>query len=443
MTDALRMRHNSRQEYVTALTSAWRSNIQTFDPSVWLVRDPQAEEKMLRDANIKSNLEHRDRMVAGKQWALMPQPESGPLGDLAVQVGTACLGKLKRFTPARKLLARAFFHGQRFAKIISAPMTKTFGDGKPRTWILPIKLIDQDKRTYRQVSEDGGKAAHWEQWNLPEARWETLSQRQSISVIKHVYDDEQASLGYGSGLREALGWWWYAKENVFQESLQAIERFAQGMLVIKVDGLKDAATSLPNANLYQKHVDAWEDMRARHILVMDKDDEATMVEMSGTGSQMLTDFRKELVDTIAILILAANLPTNATEGGSFALASIQENSTESLMQYDRETLEETLSDDLLGFIWSENHRNLWELGLAEEMPRFNITQEKILDPEVRGRVILNATQIGLPVAEDEAYEQLGLRKPEEGEQVLVPPAPPAPGGLGGFGEPGGFGGFGK
>jgi hypothetical protein len=156
--------------------------------------------------------------------------------------------------------------------------------------------------------------------------------------------------------------------------------------------------------------------------VHDKDDTISVLEMNGTGAQMLADFRKELRDTIFTLVLGANLPTNASEGGSFALASIQENSTEALLQFDRESLEETMTDRLLGCVWAKNHRNLWELGLADEKPRFNITQEKILDPEVRGRVIQMAVQNGLPVAKLEAYEQLGLRKPEDEEETLAPVA---------------------
>ena len=98
-----------------------------------------------------------------------------------------------------------------------------------------------------------------------------------------------------------------------------------------------------------------------------------------------------------------------------------------------------MSDDLIGFVWYHNHKNLAELGIADEMPRFNITQEKILDPEVRARVAAQASAIGLSLAEEELYEQFGFRKPEEGEAVLAPqPAqqPLGQGGLPGFGLPG-------
>ena len=439
MSEALRSRQQSRERYVRDLHSIWASRTQVFDPSLWLAREPDAEEKMLMDADIRGAIDHRRRLVAGKQWTLMPRQESGPNADLAVSVGTSCLGKLKRFTMSRALLARAFFHGQRFAKIHSAPFSLTLGDGKPRTWVLPVKLEDQDKRVYRKVSKDGGVTAFWERFDIPRAVWVVLGATESVGVIKHTHDDEQASLGYGSALREALAWWWYTKAHIFSESTQAAERFGQGMLMVKVDGLKDAETSLPNEDLHKQHLDKWEDMRARHIIVMDKEDDAQILDMAGTGSELLSGLRKELRDTIFTLVLGANLPTSASEGGSYALAEVQENSTEAIVQFDREALEETMSDDLIGFVWYHNHKNLAELGIADEMPRFNITQEKILDPEVRARVAAQASAIGLSLAEEELYEQFGFRKPEEGEAVLAPqPAqqPLGQGGLPGFGLPG-------
>lgn len=424
MPEALRVRQQSRERYVRDLHSVWASRTQVFDPSLWLQRDPNAEEKMLIDADIRGAIDHRRRLVAGKQWTLMPRQESGLKGDLAVAVGTRCLGKLRRFTMSRALLARAFFHGQRFARIHSAPFQMTIGDGRSRTWVLPVKLEDQDKRVYRQVSPDGGVSAFWEKFDIPKSQWVSLGATESVGVINHTHDDEQASLGYGSALREALGWWWYTKAHVFSESTQAAERFGQGMLLVKVDGLKDAATSLSNPDLHQQHLDKWEEMRARHTLIMDKDDEVDVLDMSGQGHELLSGLRKELRDTIFTLVLGANLPTSASEGGSFALAQVQENSTEAIVQFDREALEETLSDDLMGFIWFQNHANLVELGIADEKPRFNITQEKILDPKERAEVAAQASAIGLPLAKEELYEQFGFRKPEEGEEVLEPVAPP-------------------
>jgi len=436
MTTELRVRNNSQQIYVRALSAAWRNGVQIYDPSIWLTRDPETEEKMLRDADIAHAVGFRRHLIAGRQWDLMPKVKGSARSDVAVSVAGELLRSIKHFTGARLNLARAFFSGARFARIHGAPRTLTIGDGKPRTWWVPTRLEDVDKRMYRIVPKttDGVLSAHWERWNVAKQDWEVETTTDAIDTIRHVYQDDQATLGHGRALREALGWWWYAKEHVFTESLQAVERFAQGIVHAKVDGVRDAATGLPNADLIAAWRDVLEDLRARHVLVSDSGDTVEVISPSGEGWQMLTEIRAELRSTIFTLVLGANLTTAASEGGSYALAEVQENSTEALIQLDRETLEETLTDDLVGSIWWHNHANLVELGVVDEKPRFNIKQEKKQDPKDRAEVAKTMHEMGVALSADDLYEQTGFRKPQDGEEIIAGgqpmPAFPPDGGSG-------------
>ena len=428
MTTELRIRNQSQQLYVRALSSAWRNGIQLHDPSLWLLRDPEAEEKMLRDADIAHAVGFRRHLIAGRQWNLTPLNDASPRGEMAVAVGTELLNGIKHFTQARLNLARAFFSGSRFSRIHGDHKVLTIGDGKPRTWWVPNRLEDRDKRMYRVVPKNDGETitAHWEMWNLAKQQWQPESVNDSLHTIRHVYQDDQATLGHGRALREALGWWWYAKEHVFQESLQAVERFAQGILTAKVDGVRDAATGLPNSELIESWTEVLEDLRARHVLVFDAADNVEMVNMDSGGWQMLSDIRGELKTTIFTLVLGANLTTAADSGGSYALAEIQENSTEALVQFDRETLQETITDDLLGCLWFRNHANLVELGVSNEKPRFIITQEKRQDPQERAAVASTLNSMGVDLSLDDLLEQTGFKKPEPGEDFIEGGSPAAP-----------------
>jgi len=428
MAQELRLRNQSQQLYVRALSSAYRNNVQLFDPSVWLLRDPDAEESMLRDADIAHAVGYRRHLIAGRQWALTPRHDGNDGGDLAVEVGTELLGCIRHFTQARLNLARAFFSGSRFARIHGTPRVMSIGDGRPRTWWVPVRLEDCDKRMFRVVPKIDGKKihAHWERWNIASQDWEVETIADSVATIRHVYQDDQATLGHGRALREALGWWWYAKEHVFQESLQAVERFAQGIIAAKVDGIRDAETGLPNAELIADWTDVLTDLRSRHVLVFDKSDDVEIISGNSEGYQLLKDIRGELRSTIFTLVLGANLTTGASEGGSYALAEIQENSTEALIQYDRETLQETLTDDLIGCVWHRNHANLVELGIVEEKPRFNITQEKRQDPKERAEVASVLNAMGVALSATDVYEQTGFRKPEGDEEVIAGRVEPSP-----------------
>lgn len=441
MSQELRTRHQSREQWVRALSSAWRASNQLYEPSVWLQRDPDAEEKMLRDADIAHAVNYRRHLIAGRQWTIQPQ-EGAARPEMSVHVATQLLRHLKHFTSARFNLARAFLSGARFAQIHGTHKRLPIGDGQMRWWWVPTRLEDLDRRTFRIVPErhEQGKVlrAHWEKWDVAQTKWCTQSEVDALYTIRHVYQDDQASLGYGRGLREAIGWCWYAKEHVFQESLQAAERFAQGILTAKIDGARDANSGMPNDEVIERWTEVLTDLRSKHVLVHDASDTIEHLQVSGEGWQLLKELREEMRTAIHTLVLGANLTTGATEGGSYALAEIQENSTEALIQFDRETLEETLSDDLLGCLWYANWANLVELGVAADKPRFNIKQEKRIDPVQRAQVAQQLNQMGVPLSLDDIYEQTGFRKPEDGEPIVAPapPPPPAVPGLGGFGLPG-------
>lgn len=420
MTTELRLRNQSQQLYTRAISQAWRNGIQLYDPSLWLLRDPEVEEKMLRDADIAHAVQYRKHLIAGRQWTCVPRVDGSPRASMSVAIANQLLDSIKHFTQARLNLARAFFSGSRFGRIHGVTRTLSLGDGKMRTWWTPTRIEDLDKRMFRIVPthKDGKLTAHWQRWNVAKDCFETETIEDAICTIRHVYQDDQSSLGYGRGLRDALGWWWYAKEHVFAESLQAVERFAQGILSAKVDGARNAETGLPNTELINQWRDVLEDLRARHVLVYDSSDDVQSVPIGGEGWQLLQQLRDELKSTIFTLVLGANLTTSANNGGSYALAEIQENSTEALIQYDRETLQETLTDDLLGCIWHKNHANLVELGIANEKPRFKITQEKRQDPQQRAAVAQTLAGMGVALSMQDVLDQTGFRKPEPGEEVI-------------------------
>lgn len=424
------------------MLAAWR-RIEIRQPSIWLSRDPYAEEKMLRCVPIASAVETRCGKVAGRHWILTPRVPTDPRGDLAVAVGTELLGGLRKFSAARKLLAKAFFHGSRGAVIHTELRPMAIGDGRLRNWVVPVKLEDQSRFRYRKKLPDphgDHPKAHWERWEIlgkDSGQWVPLPISQAQNLIRHVYDDTEESLGYGKGLREQLGWPWWALAHTNQEAIGAIERFARGWVHAKVDGARNAETGLTNTAVVSEWQKKLQDMQSKHVIVSSKEDEIEVVVGSAEGWQMISDFRKDLKADIATLVLAANLPTQATQGGSFALSQTQENSTESLVQFDREALEQTLDDSLMACIWHKNHANLVELGIADSKPRFGITQEKIENPQEVATTASTLHAMGVPLSSEDVYDRTGMKKPEENEDQI-------PGAAGAaadpFAPPVGFGG---
>lgn len=436
MASELYTRNLSQQHYNRALSQQWRNTVQLYEPALWLSREPDIEEQMLRDDVIAQAVGYRRALIAGRQWTLTPRDASDDAAQLAVDVGSEIIGCIKKFTEARRMLARAFFSGARFAKIHATPKRLTIGDGKERTWWVPTRLEDIDKRRFRRVPQhdENGQlvGATWEMWDIGKSDWIPQTIDDAICTIRHVYEDDEGTTGHGRALREPLGFAWYTRAHLLAERNIACEKHGAGMLVARVDGARDA-DGTPNSTVVENWLDNLENARARHVLVHDSRDSVEMVSQQGTGWQLLGQALEDCNNRILTLILQANLTTSADSGGSYALAEVQENSTEAMIQYDRESLEETLTDDLLGAIWYYNRPNLVELGIADQMPRFAIVQEKRHDPVQRAQVAQTLSAMGVTIAADDLYEQTGFRRPEEGEPVIKPQerSAPMPGG-GGF-----------
>ena len=303
--------------------------------------------------------------IAGGRWNCVPRREDHPKADLAVAVATELVDSIHKLADGLANLSYAFLPGPRFSRIHGEPHQLKLGDRLERTWWVPKELEDMDKRSYRKVVHGDNSSqtitgAHWERFWFGPGEWRPEKVLDARRTINHIYRDTQATLGFGKPLREALGWHWYALTHIFQESLQAAEKVGQGTTVVQMNGMRDQKTQLPNETAMQAMIDVIEDMRARHILVLDQADTIQHLEGASSGWQVLTTLRQEIKSSIYTLILGANLTTSADQGGSYALAQIQENSTESLIQFDRRSLEETLTNDLLGAIWYFNRPNLIE-----------------------------------------------------------------------------------
>ena len=232
-----------------ALSSAWRSGVQLYDPSLWQAKYPEIEESMMRDATIRAALSKRFHMVAATDWSIQPRDPGSPVADLAVAVATELLKRARGNTQARLNLARACLSGSRYMRVHGA-IEQVNIDGGLRSWWVPKSFEDIDKRSFRKVAErssEGDLTAHWEQWHVGRGQWEPLTCDRLDSLAMHVYQDDESTFGYGRGLREALAWWWYAKEHVFVESLAAVERFAQGVVTASVVGSGTAAIAAASA----------------------------------------------------------------------------------------------------------------------------------------------------------------------------------------------------
>ena len=407
--------------YSRDLSNALETRVFVSDPSFALNSDQRVYEKVRRDAVTAHAIQQRRHLVAGRGYTITPASKR-EVDVRAAGIVETLIDQIHGFSQARFELADAVFRGSTYAFMDGGFQTLSVEDeGTPMDWWVPNRLIDVDRRRFRlaRVQQPGEIETHlqWHMWSVERQQWEPLTNPQWF--VKNVYDDTEDTLSYGRGLIDALHYYQASKMRVLQEGLSAAERFGQGWIDVGVDSLRPGSAVETNQAVADAYLEQIEKQRARFAFVHAKEDEVKLMTGAGEGWQLIKELLGYLDTSIRVLVLGSNLPSSATEGGSYALAQVQENTTEALIQFDRQILSESLTRDLVGLVWALNATNLRVLGLSgAKPPALAIRQEKREDPTENVAVISQAVAAGIPLRKDEVYERLGFTPPEADDDVL-------------------------
>lgn len=441
MTVPLYIRGNNQDLYANALASVYLEGQRLYDPDFALLSDADIYSKVHRDANIKHAMALRKHLVATKEWTVQAAGD-GKTDKLAAQIVEDMIKKIRRFGDSMFKLAESIFRGSAWLEIESerAEHGISFGNIGPRKWKYPFYLKDVDRRRMRYVvneeaDEEGVLSVRLEKSDL-KFNWNAVED-QSI-YLKHVYDDTEERLGYGRGLLEAIYFLQYAKMILLNEGLAAAERWGQGMLKVAISGMRQANKAKPTSAVISQYLSMIKKTKARHFLAHDKDDEMEMVQGPGEGWQIILNMLEYCDKSITTLVLGGTMPTSGGEkGGSYALATTQEDTRDAIIAFDRQSLAESITTDLIhNFIWNHNRAIFLFLGIQREnMPSFKISPKSKTEPDKAAQYITAILGAGIELKADEVYERLGFTQPKSGDAIVTPAQPqqpPMPGGLGGL-----------
>lgn len=418
------------REYVYALESAYRRWQEVYDQDYGLANDPNILQVLRRDPETAHVMNFRRRLAAGSRWRIVPASDDDKSGRelRAAAIVERLIGECSMFQASLQQLANAVFTGSAWACVEGRYVTMSLLGGQPRRWWVPTRLKNVDKRRFRQVVDENGKPA-WELYSIKNHRYEPLGNRRA-HFIRVVFEDDEESLGHGRGLVESIYHWQYAKAKVLAEGLGGVERWAQGIVKASVNGLRKGKAGSSNETIVQEWVRVLEKLYARHKLVHDKEDEVTVLPGPGQGHEMVKDFLAYLRDGIQVCVLGSNLPTRATSGGSYALAEVQENSTDSIIMGDQDVLSEGVDRGLVPLVWSMNAMPLRAEGVYGAVrPRFTIASRMRRDPASAGTMIGNLLNAGVRgFRQDEVFDMFGLTPagPHDKELEVAQPAGAAP-----------------
>lgn len=412
-------------------SSAYGAGHRVYDPAWALSKDPEADEKILRDAHVAGLVRRRKHKVAPLKWRFECEDDGDPRAKRYAKVLTDAVRRIDDFAEARFNLADAEVKGRSYAFIRGQFQADTLGDGVPRMWWVPRQLVDMDRRRFRRVVTNRRPLrTAWELWDVEERKWRRIVAPQCF--VKHVYDDDESNLGYGRGLIDSLYVYWRAKTVVLEEGLAGVERWARGMLVAKVDNLREASSGKTNDAIAQQFLDVLDRTRGRHVTVFDKSDEVDVVTGGLEGAQIVDQFLRYLDDRMEELVLGRQ--HLSSDSGSLARAESEGEDADDSLEFSRVRLDEAIQRDVVGLFIETNHDVLDAMGFRGcEVPRFTTAAVRRIGADKAATIASTLLSAGVSLVAADVYEQVGFKRPMPGDEVIEPrPAPaPIPFGFGG------------
>lgn len=434
------------EDYVRSLSSAYR-RFRIEDANFAEINEIEAWDLIRRDPPTGQAIEKRRMAISLPEGIIEPASDMEQ-DKIGAQITEQLIRPIKRFTDARFMLTEADFRGSSFGfmKGFRKPFDVQVALGKElktfsfKFW-MPNRIVHVDRNRFRYVKDDEASQrvqavkTKLQMYNIFGEEWQDLENPQWF--IQHVMHNTEDTLGYGGGLLSEIFMYWRAKTICIREGLNSLERWAGGVLVGKIDGLRAGSTGETNSKIVSDWLEVLEKMRSRHVNVMDKEDDVQVIDGASSGFNQVEFMLNYLDSGIIRRILNSELPTGGgSDVGSLARAEVEADQAEGTFQFSRRALGETLTDSLIAFTWDRNkfliEAILKSLGLPmAKMPSYQIRQEEIEDAD---KIIAQATamhNIGIDLSVDEILNRAGWGKVDPATEKVLKGMEAA--------EPGGFG----
>jgi hypothetical protein len=433
--------------YTRILSSLYNNQIRLYDPDYGLLRDPDLYEKLFRDPVLAGALEMRFHDVAGRNWACEPYSDDPADREVAAICGDA-MRQCDNMLTARAWMARAPLYGRTYCFIRGRRKFLKLGNSPKQLWWVPLGLDIIDKRRIdyvpkKELDEEGQSRIRVlpRVWSFARQEWEDLPHPELL--IEYVYSDEEGRLGYGRpSLGEPLFFYQRFKAIAIERGLQALDRFVGGLITVNVNDNRLASVGKDNASHAQAFRDELEQMRGKHIMTVGKDEVINVHDMPANSMQGVAEWVRYFDEACVTLIRGSIRPSGGGEGGSLARTSEEAETTESLIQFDRQNLDEVFTKSLIMLFMRLNKPQLMACGFLDALdrpPHFATQQEKREDYSKNAADLKVLTDAGVPLKSDEVYSKIGYTQPGPNDMTLKtqpkPQAIPFGGGMPGGGLP--------
>ncbi len=416
-TNPLLTRSVSDVLYDYSLSSAYRGAF-VYEPSFALARTPDVWEIVRNDVSFSASFDRYCNNVT-KPWHV-EAPKKSKDDDDKEYAGIVedALGQIYDFDSSRWVLAEAAFLGRKYAYIESERRTLSLGGGQEMEWIVPTFIKDIDRRRFRWVPVTEGAGNTQKRYtklsfyNTLAGQWQDVQPSTRQALIEYIWYNTEDRVGYGRGWLEPIYFAHYMKTNTIQKVADGIDRWAKGIWVVKLDGLRNGSTDKTNEALLAGAKTMIQVMRSDNIAVMENVDDIDVKESTGTGHEMGMSFIDYWDNGVERLVNGSTRPAGlgGQKTGARAQSETEEDTSEAHYQPARDRIDAVINRDLIGWFISQplNRQNFQKLGLDKaKRPIYHTRQEKKMTiPDVVASATLFLGQ-GLPLIEGEVYERCG------------------------------------
>jgi hypothetical protein len=197
---------------------------------------------------------------------------------------------------------------------------------------------------------------------------------------------------------------------------QGTDRWANGLLVGKVDSTRLASLSKTSEVVKSAMATVLQTSRSEHVIVIDKADELEVINGGMEGHQMCMDGIKYFDECVERLLNGSIRSSgHGQQNGARAAAETESDSSEAFYQAYRQHQDEIITRDVIGYFWGHpiNQMNMLKLGLGTaEMPKFSSEQIKKQSVLEAIQIVTQARQAGIPLLKSEVYEKIEFTQPE-------------------------------
>lgn len=419
------------------------------DPDYALAKDPEFWEAIDVVPAIKGARQYRQGLVAGDAYTL----EAPTDYDAAlIPYVSKAFRYYKGFRTARRRLADADLVGRTTERLFGETRKlDLLGDGTEREWYLITGSRPQNKQRWELKKEeyvdlDGARQTRfvWAVWHLdPEQHrgwWDVPDNPEKY--IHHVVDDAEDTFGYGGTMARPLYWLADAWLILDEARKDICERYGSPWIEVDISealGALNGEGDIMQAYsaIVDRALSVAEQLRRNSVLIKSEMISVKLVEANLQGANLVNSAIDDMGNQARILILGSNLPTSATEGGSYSLADIQDESTRRLISASRDVLDDTLTDQLVARWVRWNAPTLRQIPhptgrgtLADcAAPWLSVRDEEVTKPDEEERRFGIAERAGLEVREEDVRSLSGFPAPADKEASVK---------LGGGGQPAAF-----